>query len=196
MKRILALVPLLLLALPLWADYGLSNVVTIEIEAPEAPRVEEVVKCAKSNFYPYTIHISSWQDREQALSELEKVKLEPVFITKIDLGERGIWYRVDYGVFETMAAASARLKEVKAAKQVDKGAFVGGAVPYSVEIETFESMEAATELLGRFDEPGFYIVPEGTCFRVLAGAYPTLVSANLVYSELAAKGLDVKIMKR
>ncbi len=199
---ILALM-LALAASPLWADFGLSNVVTKEIHRTvpllETPAV--VRDCKKEDFYPYTIHLSSWQAPEDALREREMLELEqePLFITKINLGDSGVWYRLDYGLFVSIKDAVLRLRSLQGSGSIDKGAFVGGAVPYAVELGMFaEEGEARKEqmrLMGLGIIP--YVVREsGMCFRLLVGAYPDMDSAQPIQEDLRALGLKASISKR
>lgn len=220
MKRLILVCILSLVALPLWAGYGLSNVVTKEIHravpqeepvpVPE-PAVEpepEVLQPApkiaaftKTAYYPYTIHMSSWQKSEDAMAEIGKVRsvLDTVFVTKIDLGPSGIWFRVDYGVFPTIKDAVTMLRELMAQKVVEKGAFVGSAVPYAIEIGIYESKNKADDAATDLDKKGImsYVLREtDTVYRLLYGAYPDTKSASPAYNDLKVAGLSPTIKKR
>lgn len=218
MKRLILVGILSLVAIPLWADFGLSNMVTKEIHrsvvpaestmntmeqpVPEAQdKVEQPVSYTKTAYYPYTIHISSWQSQQEALLQYKGKRslLGTVFITKIDLGASGIWYRVDYGVFPTIKDAVERLRELRVQKIISEGAFVGGSVPYSIEVGMYGSEDKALSLYKELEDKGVitYVMKESEgLYRVLAGAYPDTTSASPAYNDLMSLGLTPTIKKR
>lgn len=172
-------------------------------EQPQPPRTqgEAAPPYSKSVFYPYTIHISSWQSKKDALAHHQKKsrELDPVFITKIDLGARGIWYRVDYGIFTGQKDASERMGELKAQGVIETESFVGSAVPYAIELGVYRDKAGAAGESLRLREKGIvsYVVKESdTAFRLLMGAYPGQKSAGPALEDLAAMGLKAKIAKR
>lgn len=220
MKRLIVVCILSLIALPLWADYGLSNVVTKEIhrtvvveETPQEaaeepapqPQVQEntpqAVPYTKTAYFPYTIHMSSWQDPQAALEQSRQMQssLGTVFITKIDLGSSGVWYRVDYGVFNTIKDAVTSLRELVAKKVVEKGAFVGSQVPYAIEIGMYDTENKAKEAARDLDQKGVvsYVLKEtDSLYRLLVGAYPDTKSAIPAYNDLKELGLTPTMKKR
>ena len=222
MKRLILLCILSLIALPLWADYGLSNVVTKEIhrtvvveetpdETPEEAagkpelqvqeKAPQAVPYTKTAYFPYTIHMSSWQDPEAAIQEAERIfpSLGTVFITKVDLGSSGVWYRVDYGVFHTIKDAVNQLRELVANKVIEKGAFVGSQVPYAIEIGMYDTEDKAMEVAKDLDQKGVmpYVLKETDgLYRLLVGAYPDTKSAIPAYNDLKDLGLTPTMQKR
>jgi septal ring-binding cell division protein DamX len=230
-RRILLIVVLCLLAFPLWAGYGLSNVVTKEITPGNAPPAElpsqvptqipadaalpsapeqipakniaaEAPEFKKFTFYPYTIHISSWQDRKEAIRQYEKKyrTLGMVFITKIDLGQTGLWYRIDYGAFSTINEAVLKLKDLQARNMIiEKDSFIGTSAPYTIEIGVYSAKTDALALSQKIRKKGLfpYVLKEpGGFYRVLSGAYPDEKSADPAREDLRASGLQPKITKR
>lgn len=173
--------------------------------APVAPREAAPAKKAepryeKTVFYPYTIHISSWQSKKDALNYHLKLSREfdPVFITKIDLGATGIWYRVDYGAFSLRQQALDRMNDMKARGLLGADPFVD-TVPYAIEIGVFSSRQDASAEAARLLKKGFstYVISEGeSAYRLLAGAYPDKKSAAPAVNDLAALGIPAKIAKR
>ncbi len=214
MNRVAAAVVLtLVLASPLWAAFGVSNVVSGEIVREKTPQISEKpapppdkqpetrAACAKTVYYPYTIHLSSWQDIVIARKEAQKVALtlQPVFITTIDLGERGVWHRVDYGLFPSAKDAFARLDDIKKLKIIEKGSFVGGKVPFTIEVGQAASAEEVAGLEKVFADRGFFVYviqEEPDCYRVVSGAYPSPASANQAYRSLQDAGIEGRISRR
>ena len=219
MKRCVLMCVLLLTALPLWAGYGLSNVVTRQIQrgpvieevteaAAEMPEVQPAVQeippaqpAVSATARPYTIHLSSWRNRGEALREMEEIRsrLDTIFVTKIDLGPSGVWYRVDHGMFPTIREAVARIRDLKSRGVIDRGAFVGGEVGLTIELGTYESMEEARDEAQELALSGIasYIVREGSAvFRLLVGAYNDEKSAVPAMEDLRALGYSPVLKKR
>jgi hypothetical protein len=201
-RKIIMTLIIVFISLPALAELGLSNVVEKEIQrAPAMPQKQHPIKYVKETFYPYTIHMSSWRDPALAIERMDSLRLmlRPTFITKIDLGEKGVWYRVDYGLFTTIKDAVEKSRELQGAKIANKSAFVGTPVPYAIKVGTFETEEQALAEQSRLRSLGAisYIV-EGSerCFRLLVGAYPDKDSTKLVQNDLGAIGITFKITKR
>jgi cell division septation protein DedD len=227
MKHIVLVCLFVLAALPVRADFGLSNMVRKEIHhspgmqesIPEPPAQKNDIPqmqpqaveqaepparegtLARAHHYPFTIHLASWQDRNDALRQYERLRsrMDPVFITKIDLGPSGIWYRLDFGAFTTIKDAVMKLQEMKTKGLVDKGSFVGGSVPYAIELGTFKAPEEAKARLKYLADKGIvtYVVKEQEgVYRLLSGAYPDQQSASAAMKDLSAMNMNPAVKKR
>ncbi len=229
MKRAALFVVFCLMAQPLWADYGLSNVATKQIDrgqakeqtqqtavgeiaapastngpdeaVPERASSQEPTQVKKTVFYPYTIHISSWQTNKDALVQYKKKyqKLDGVFITKIDLGSTGIWYRIDAGAFSTVNEAEKRMKDLQAKGVIDTEAFIGSSVPLAIELKVLPDRDQAQKMKDKLRSDGIvaYIIKESdSAYRVLTGAFPNRNSGGPALDDLSALGLQAKITKR
>jgi hypothetical protein len=218
----------LFVSLPLWADYGLSNVITKQIDRNQqkeqppvalekmpssvpAPSTEPappdkkptpvVPQYKKSVFYPYTIHISSWQTKKDAFAQYKQKyqKLEGVFITKIDLGPTGIWYRIDVGAYAADNEAITRMKDLQDRGIIDTESFIGSSVPYAIELSVLPERDQAIKTADKLRDVGVltYVMKESaSAYRVLSGAFPNRMSAEPALNDLAALGLHAKITKR
>ena len=218
MKRML-LPSLLLVLIPLclWASYGKSNVLQKEIHRaplivepvpqatpqPQAAPTTSTKGCVKKSFYPFTIHILSSQNLSDANRSLERLNatLETVFITKTDLGATGIWYRLDYGLFPVAKEAVKKMRELQQKGIIEKGAFIGGPTPYTLELALFDaqSKKQAIQEIKRLEDlgvAGYLIEDSGGCLRVAVGAFPDMKSAKMVHAELLKLGLKPSITKR
>ncbi|MGC9324731.1 MAG: SPOR domain-containing protein [Desulfomonilia bacterium] len=208
MRRMMFILVWCIMASPLCADYGLSNVVTKEIRRPEP--VEEAIlekgeetapEFVKAVYYPFTIHMSSWKEYEAAVRQIQEnpLDLEPIFITKIDLGSSGVWNRVDYGAFHSIKDAVFELRALQAQGVIEKGAFVGDQVPFAIEVGVFTDAEGAMERSEELRSNGIisYILKESEdYYRLLVGAYPDIPSASPAVDDLKALGLNPIITKR
>lgn len=156
---------------------------------------------AKTVFFPYTIHASSWQSKKDALDHCSRLarQQQDVFVTKIDLGVRGIWYRVDVGVFANVQEATQRMNDLKAQGVIDPESFIGSPVPLAVELGVFSDRARAVSESDRLRSKGIvtYIIKEkDTVYRLLAGAYPDHTSAQPFLDDLASLGIPAKLAKR
>jgi hypothetical protein len=243
LKHIFLIVVVSLFAAPLWAGYGLSNVVTQKLDAQQTPAQQApaqptpaqtgkqapapqavpvpvkpqekasaavqgpetqsaVVEFRKTAYYPYTIHISSFKTLKEAVADYEKKyqRIDMTYVTKIDLGDGGIWYRVDHGVFSNVNDAMKKMKEMKNSGIInDPDAFVGSSSPYTIELGIFssnnEAMLQARKLQNKGQVP--YVIKESAdVYRLLYGAYPSEKSALPARQDLKAMGLQAKITKR
>ena len=221
MKRSIMVCILLMGALPLWADSGLSNVVRKEIhrtmppaQAPaetiqetraqpvqEAIREQKAASFTKAANYPYTIHLASFENPNDAARRLERLKskLDMLFVTKIDLGAPGVWYRLDYGAFPNIKEAVGKLQELKSKGLVEQGSFVGGSVAYAIEIGVYSSRQEAqsrAKALAGKGVAGYIIQERKDLYRLLSGAYPDEKSAAPALDDLASLNFAATVKKR
>jgi hypothetical protein len=217
MRWMLLVLFICLIPFTLWAGYGKSNVLQKEIR--RTPLVAEPIPeqappstpgggpekkdCTKNVYYPFTIHILSSQDLNAVKKEMERMKpaLRAVFITKANLGVSGTWYRLDYGFFMAAKDAVLKMRELQKNNIIDKGAFIGGPVPYTIELGTFNAKERdlaaqETDRLKRLGVTTYLMEESGGCLRLLTGAFPEMKNANLVLAEVKKLGLNPKIAKR
>ncbi|MEA2101073.1 MAG: hypothetical protein U9P80_00660 [Thermodesulfobacteriota bacterium] len=206
MKRVIPILIMVMTAFPLWAGFGLSNVVTKEIRppSPAASKTTTKPKTAlhtKEVFYPYTIHTASWQASALAEKDMKTKsgQIKDLFITQIDMGASGVWFRVDCGCFSTIKDAVSRLQALRKAGLVEKDAWVGSGVPYTIDLGTSRTMSNAGSQINALKNKGVdaYILKENNQhFRIVAGAYPDMISARPFYDVLHKLGLDPRIVKR
>jgi cell division septation protein DedD len=79
-------------------------------KASEKPKT--VKKSKKSNLkYNYVIQLMAFKTKASALKEFNKYKgkLDNLHILRVDLGKKGVWYRLRCGKFETYADAKKQL---------------------------------------------------------------------------------------
>ncbi|BDQ34897.1 SPOR domain-containing protein [Pseudodesulfovibrio portus] len=70
----------------------------------------------------YGLHVSSWRDHEWAFNHCAKLRGQgfETWINQVDLGEKGIWYRVLVGDFASIAEAKAGRPDVLAVLELDR----------------------------------------------------------------------------
>ena len=70
----------------------------------------------------YGLHVSSWRDHENAFAQCEKLKKQgfATWINQVDLGDKGLWYRVLVGEFASIKEAQAERPDVLAILNLDR----------------------------------------------------------------------------
>jgi Flp pilus assembly protein TadD len=79
----------------------------------------------------YGLHVSSWRDHEWAFSHCAKLRAKgyETWINRVDLGEKGVWYRVLVGSYPTVDAACAARPEVLSSLALDRAPVFERAIP-------------------------------------------------------------------
>ena len=145
--------------------------------------------------YPYSLMTGSFRTLQlvdKEISFLKKQDLAPWW-TRVDLGKRGIWFRVCIGHFES--AETARVFKINSnlrASRVIKTA-------YTNKISNFTSKEEINNKLKSLKKAGYspYVVEdpqEG--FRLLIGAYVTKEGAMQMARVLEEAGIISKVVLR
>jgi cell division protein FtsN len=145
--------------------------------------------------YPYSVYLGSFRTRERvkrADSIYRKMGLSPYWI-KVDLGSKGIWFRVFTGTFSNKEGAEAfieenQIKEAKAKR-----------TRYATLIGRYTSKEELEMKRLALLELGYspYII-DGTNgeYRLYSGAFFQKVSAEKHAVNLASKGIQGQAVKR
>jgi len=145
--------------------------------------------------HPYSVYLGSFKTlerTERAISEHRIKGLSPYWV-KIDLGDKGEWYRVFSGYFE---------KREQADEFIEKNQILGAEsrhTRYANLIGIFESQEELDEQKLRLSKLGFspYVVPapRGKS-RLYVGAFYQKGRAQRQHAELASKGIPSQIAER
>jgi cell division septation protein DedD len=112
---------------------------------------------------------------------------------KVDLGEKGTWYRVFTGYFRSAEEAEAFIRQ----KQLTEGEVKQ--TKYSALIGDFSSPEEAEGTIKRLLQFGYssYMVPvPGGRSRLYSGAFYTWEGARQQVAELAPKGIRSQPVER
>jgi len=70
----------------------------------------------------YGLHVSSWRDHQKAFAQCEQLKKQgfATWINQVDLGDKGVWYRVLVGEFVSIGEAQAERPDVLAILNLDR----------------------------------------------------------------------------
>ncbi len=145
--------------------------------------------------YAYSIYLGSYQTPERAKKAISMYQQEglAIYWSKVNLREKGTWYRVFAGYFRSEAEASDFI-----ARKGLKDAEVK-MTKYSVLIGVYSSREEAQQKSAALLALGFpaYVIPEAQArFRLYSGAFNTKDGAEINVAELASKGVQSRAVER
>ncbi len=148
-----------------------------------------------SRSYPYAIYLGSYKniDRAQkAVSTFREKGLSPYWV-KVDLGEKGVWYRVLAGYFQTKDEAQAFIEE----HQITDGR--SRHVVYANLIGPYRSDEELNVKSLSLLELGYcpYVIKgvDGESL-LFTGAFYHKTDAERERIELAAMGIQARLVRR
>lgn len=145
--------------------------------------------------YPYSIRLASFNKFKlvlKGLSQYRQKGLSPYF-AKVNLGEKGVWWRLFTGYYPSREAGRAAVTEhnLKGA-QVIKTAYANLA-------GTFSSKNELNDIFKRLDTQGYspYIIKDAeNHLRLFTGAFITQKGAQDQNQDLKADGIDCKVVER
>jgi len=155
----------------------------------------KTVKRDENISYPYSVYLGSYKniDRAQeAISTFQKKGLSPYWV-RVDLGEKGVWYRIMAGYFQTKDEVNAFIEK----KQITEGR--SRYVLYANLIGLYKSDEELREKNLSLEELGYcpYVIEgdDGESL-LLTGAFYHKADAEKEHIELASKGIQNQLVKR
>jgi hypothetical protein len=145
--------------------------------------------------YPYSIYIGSFQTLKglhETVSQSRKIGLSPYWI-KINLGDKGTWYRIFAGYFRTREGADTfiKVKKIKGAQSRH--------TKYANLIGTYTSAGAIDKKQTALLELGYspYVISDKKDeFRLYVGAFYQKVRADKQNADLVSKGVQSQSVKR
>lgn len=145
--------------------------------------------------YPYSIRLASFNQFKSVLKELSQYRqkgLSPYF-AKVNLGEKGVWWRLFTGYYPSRKAAQAAVtKHNLKGVQVIKTAYANLA-------GIFSSKNELNDIFKRLDSQGYspYIIKDAeNHLRLFTGAFITKKGVRDQNQDLKADGIDSKVVER
>jgi cell division protein FtsN len=145
--------------------------------------------------HPYTVHAGSFRSMDsvkKATAVLERKGLSPYW-TRVNLGEKGVWYRVYVGSFENAQEAERFQKRQKlSSSRVLK-------TNYGVQVGQFSSRTQIGQKLSELQRTGFspYVIENSSDqSRVLVGAYVSRMGAEEMAHTLQKDGVACQVVLR
>jgi cell division septation protein DedD len=165
-------------------------------ETPQAVPVTAPFPPASVIHYPYSIVTGSFRELERAnkaISFHKEKDQAPSYWSYVDLGEKGKWYRVCVGLFETPEEA----QEFKEGLDLPGTRVLETA--YTTEIGYYSSEDEMMEKAMSFKETGYVpysIEYPQKGYRLLIGAYVTREGADEMVRVLKELGIESKAVLR
>lgn len=168
-----------------------TKVTSAAAPAPALPAPPTI----KPEPYPYSIRLASYKNQETALKALvrhQNAGLSPYF-AKVNLGEKGVWWRLFTGYYPSRKAAQAAVtKHNLKGVQVIKTAYANLA-------GIFSSKNELNDIFKRLDSQGYspYIIKDTeNHLRLFTGAFITKKGVRDQNQDLKADGIDSKVVER
>lgn len=149
------------------------------------------------NHYPYSILISSNQDKGHAVNDLKKFESQgyQAYLNFANIEGKGGYYRVFLGVYEKEDEAREVAKKIR-------GSFIPSVIstPYSLELGVFSTQDSAEREKDRLERKGYfpYLLSEqeGKSFDLLLGAFATSDELVTLSQQLKAEGIAFQVVRR
>ena len=163
------------------------------LEKPSAPKVAPLKSSGPQ--YPFSVYLGSFKAPEavkRALSEYQEKGLSAYWV-KVDLGDKGVWYRFFTGYF--------RAKE-EAARYISERTLQGaepGSTRYANLIGIYGSIKEAEDQKPKLVSAGYYpyvIKDEEGRFLLYSGAFNRKEYAEKERNDLASKGIMSTVVER
>jgi cell division septation protein DedD len=144
--------------------------------------------------FPYSVYLGSFNTTEQVRSAIDYYQKTgiPSFWVKVNLGEKGIWYRVYSGEFADKEGAEAFINE----KAIKDGEIKKTA--YAVYVGSFTDRERLEKEMAILSEKGYspYVISDENYDNLFAGAFVTKTGADELSTELNTLGIANKVVLR
>ncbi len=145
--------------------------------------------------YPYSIHLGSYgslERAEKAVSMYEKKGLSPYWV-EVDLGDKGVWFRIFTGYFPNKAEAEAYINEKQIADARSKRTAYANLI--GVYNSKYELNRKRLTLLKLGYSP--YVIAGVNGESLLyAGAFYQKARAEKQHTQLASKGIRSRVVSR
>ena len=149
----------------------------------------------KIGSYPYSLHLESHNSLEMAkrsILDLRKKGISP-YLSRVDLEDKGIWFRIFTGHFKDMEEAERfRQEHVLVGINIKK-------TPYTNLIGTYSKRDELEKEIISLKEFGYFpytIKYDDGRPRLFVGAFFTREGAEKQYHHLRSKGIHNKVVTR
>ena len=162
--------------------------------APLIEKKKDMLK-APAVSYPYSIHAGSYRSSQSAELSAETYRNTDLqaFWVRVDLGEKGVWYRVFIECYKDPAMAQEIIKEkrLKDARPIR--------VRYVNFIGTYlsnDDLKKQSRFLSERGYSPYFIQDDNGNNYLYTGAFDTLKEAEIFSVELSSKGIRSLVVER
>lgn len=145
--------------------------------------------------YPYSLKLSAWRSlkgAQKAISHYKGDGLSP-YLVKVDLGKKGVWWRIYMGHYRTQVEAK---KAKEAHNLIDS---LVKRTPYANLIGVFPSRSEMVDTFQRLEElgyPPYFIKGEKSSLRLFVGAFFTRKGAEKQSLDMQADDIQTQVVER
>ena len=145
--------------------------------------------------YPYSVYLGAYKTPERAEKAISMHRNEGLsaYWVEVDLGDKGIWYRVFTGYFRDQKQADAFIRRKRIAdakvKRTKYAALIG---IYATERDAQKEFLA----LSRLGYSPYVIETDSGESQLYVGAFYTEIGAEEQRSDLASKGIQSRVVER
>ena len=176
-------------------DKSRTNADTVLLTKPEPS--DKPIEIVKERFvsYPYSVYLGSYGSIEKvniASSDYKKTGIVSYWI-KLDLGKKGVWFRLFTGYFRTREDADKFIK----ARQLKEAE--SRLTKYTIFLGIYRSKEDADRQKANMEKLGYspYIINDSTdVYRLYTGAFYQKDRAEKLKNNLEPKGIRCEIVER
>ena len=163
-----------------------------QAKAPEKQRL--LPEATAGSSYPYSIYIGSYKDLDRARKAVSDFQTKGAsYWVKTDLGDKGIWYRVYIGCFQTRDQAETFIETHQIADGESRR------TTYANLIGTYSSDEELDKMrlsLLNLEFSPYVIEASGGGSHLFTGAYYQKARAEEEHRDLKAKGIQSQLVER
>jgi cell division septation protein DedD len=164
----------------------------LQTKAPEKQRPQP--EAASGSSYPYSVYIGSYKNIDRARKAVSDFQTNgPSYWVKTDLGDKGIWYRVYVGCFQTREQTETFIKDHQIADGESRR------TPYANLIGTYSSEEELDRLrlsLESLEFSPYVIEVSSDQFHLFTGAFYQKARAEKEQFALKANGIESQLVER
>ena len=158
------------------------------------------IKLGKQGAYPYTIHVSSFKNKQVANSVAVNLREKgfPAFVCPVQLPIRGEFHRIFIGFYSTFRETRKAAQKLKGAKNLYP---LEAKMPYAIQVGTFNSDQNLKKLAADLQSKTYltYAVPDATAnhrTKLLFGAFRTAEETAIFTKKLQNEGFEAKVVTR
>jgi cell division septation protein DedD len=161
---------------------------------------KENLAATEQNTYPYTIHVSSHQDREKSNCLAMKLRQEgiPAFVCPVQIPGKGSYHRVFIGFYMTLTETREAASKLKGRKDIYP---LEAKMPYAIQIGTLISDQELKKLEADLRSKAYlsYSIPDkvdNNKSRLLIGAFKTEKESERLTKMLQEEGFKAEVVRR
>ena len=177
------------------ADKEMTPVTHSSAEVGRAAKSDLKSPAYQSGVFPFSIYLASFHTKERAekaIQQYESKGLSPFWV-KINIKDKGVWYRIYAGCFEDEEQANISIKEHGLANAQTKK------TAYANLLGIYGTREELDPLIREIKDKGFspYVIrnKDGE-YNLLVGAFVTRTGAEEQGNRLKSEGIQGKVVER